>query len=273
MGTDLGKRATPCRRQSRDVLLASQQVFPARCCQKLQQDWHFRLAERGEEEEGGRGAGGGREGSRMKVERRRTERSTRLSGRSENRRIPMQLCSCPSPSLQEQGPAACQARTVRWVPSAGRGSGWRAGRRGAQSPSLACARPAGSPGRAPLDRGAPALPELARLAVHTGQQQPGRLADVVAVHGEAAAVAGVRHGHPDPLHQRRQHEEGPARENPRELGRPGGGGCRLSPTPSSRVPPPSRAPSPASPTFSPLPSAPGTLPLISRMVGEPSETS
>lgn len=55
----------------------------------------------------------------------------------------------------------------------------------------------------------PPVPELARLAVHAGQQQPGCLADVVAVHGEAAAVAGVRHGHPDPLHQRRQHEEGP----------------------------------------------------------------
>lgn len=56
------------------------------------------------------------------------------------------------------------------------------------------------------------LLELARLAVHSRQQQPGGLADIVAVHRKAAAVAGVRHGHSDPLHQRGQHEEGPAQE-------------------------------------------------------------
>lgn len=71
-----------------------------------------------------------------------------------------------------------------------------------RAPSLLPPQPPASPPAS--------LPELARLAVHAGQQQPGGLADVVAVHGEAAAVAGVRHGHPDPLHQRRQHEEGPA---------------------------------------------------------------
>lgn len=46
------------------------------------------------------------------------------------------------------------------------------------------------------------LLELARLAIHAGQQQPGCLADIVAVHRKAAAVASVRHGHSDPLHQR-----------------------------------------------------------------------
>lgn len=48
------------------------------------------------------------------------------------------------------------------------------------------------------------------LAVHAGQQQPGGLPDVVAVHGEAATVLSVRHRHPDPLHQRGQYQERPA---------------------------------------------------------------
>lgn len=51
---------------------------------------------------------------------------------------------------------------------------------------------------------------LPRLAVHAGQQQPGGLPHVVAVHGEAASVLSVRHRHPDPLHQRGQYQERPA---------------------------------------------------------------
>lgn len=81
-----------------------------------------------------------------------------------------------------------------------------------------------------------ALPELARLAVHAGQQQPGRLADVVAVHGEAAPVAGVRHGHPDPLHQRRQHEERPAGGGGGREGLAGGAGSAPPPAPAPRFP-------------------------------------
>lgn len=71
------------------------------------------------------------------------------------------------------------------------------------------------------------LLELARLTVHSRQQQPGGLADIVAVHGKAAAVASVRHGHSDPLHQRGQHEEGPAQEERGGdvLGPPGNQGC------------------------------------------------
>lgn len=44
------------------------------------------------------------------------------------------------------------------------------------------------------------LLDLSWLAVHARQQQPGRLPHVVAVNREAAAVLGVRHRHPDPLH-------------------------------------------------------------------------
>lgn len=51
------------------------------------------------------------------------------------------------------------------------------------------------------------VPELAGLAVHSRQQQPGSLPDVIAVHREAASVFRVDHGHPDPLHQGRQHHE------------------------------------------------------------------
>lgn len=51
------------------------------------------------------------------------------------------------------------------------------------------------------------VPELAGLAVHPRQQQPGGLPDVIAVHREAASVFRVHRGHPDPLHQRRQHHE------------------------------------------------------------------
>lgn len=71
------------------------------------------------------------------------------------------------------------------------------------------------------------LLELARLAVHARQQQPGCLADIVAVHRKAAAVAGMRHRHSDPLHQRGQHEEGPAQEKGGGdvLGPPGNQGC------------------------------------------------
>lgn len=107
----------------------------------------------------------------------------------------------------------------------------------------------------------PSLPELARLAVHAWQQQPGRLANVVAVHGEAAAVAGVCYGHPDPLHQRRQHEEGPAAGGVtwRYVRAAGHGGCR----PSSPIP--IRRLFPASPD--PILLSRETLPLNSRVAG------
>lgn len=54
--TDLGNRQPrhPHVCDKADVLLASQQLHPARCCQKLQQDGHFFLADTGKE--GGRGA-------------------------------------------------------------------------------------------------------------------------------------------------------------------------------------------------------------------------
>lgn len=80
------------------------------------------------------------------------------------------------------------------------------------------------------------LLELARLAVHTRQQQPGGLADIIAVHRKAAAVAGMRHGHSDPLHQRGQYEEGPAQEE--------GGGDVLGPSgnPAAQTHPDSRRP-------------------------------
>lgn len=51
--------------------------------------------------------------------------------------------------------------------------------------------------------------ELPGLAVQAGQQQPGCLPDVAAVHGEAAAVLRVRDGHTHPLHQWWQQHEGP----------------------------------------------------------------
>lgn len=54
--------------------------------------------------------------------------------------------------------------------------------------------------------------ELPGLTVQAGQQQPRRLPDVAAVHGEAAAVLRVGDGHAHPLHQRRQQHEGPGRQ-------------------------------------------------------------
>jgi len=51
---------------------------------------------------------------------------------------------------------------------------------------------------------------LSGFTVDTGEQQPGGLPHVVAVHGEAPAMLGVGHRHPDPLHQRRQYQERPA---------------------------------------------------------------
>lgn len=56
-----------------------------------------------------------------------------------------------------------------------------------------------------------AVPELTGLAVHSGQQQPGGLPNIVAVHREAASVFGVDRSHAHPLHQRRQHHERPVR--------------------------------------------------------------
>lgn len=50
--------------------------------------------------------------------------------------------------------------------------------------------------------------ELAWLTVQPREEQPGRLPDVVAVHGQAAPVLGVGDGHAHPLHQRRQQHEG-----------------------------------------------------------------
>lgn len=60
------------------------------------------------------------------------------------------------------------------------------------------------------DPHSPDLLELSGLAVNSRQQEPGRLPHVIAVHRETAAVPGVSHRHPDPLHQRRQHDERPA---------------------------------------------------------------
>lgn len=54
------------------------------------------------------------------------------------------------------------------------------------------------------------LLQLPGLAVNSRQQEPGRLAHVIAVHRETAPVPRVSHCHPNPLHQRRQHDEGPA---------------------------------------------------------------
>ncbi len=54
-----------------------------------------------------------------------------------------------------------------------------------------------------------ALPELTGLTVHSRQQQPGSLPDIIAVHGETASVFGVNHCHAHPLHERRQHHERP----------------------------------------------------------------
>lgn len=54
-----------------------------------------------------------------------------------------------------------------------------------------------------------AVPELAGLTVHSRQQQPGSLPDIIAVHREAASVFGVNHSHAHPLHQRWQHHERP----------------------------------------------------------------
>lgn len=54
-----------------------------------------------------------------------------------------------------------------------------------------------------------AVPELAGLTVHSGQQQSGSLPNIIAIHREAASVFCVNHGHTHPLHQRRQHHERP----------------------------------------------------------------
>lgn len=54
-----------------------------------------------------------------------------------------------------------------------------------------------------------ALPELTGFAVHSRQQEPGSLPDIIAVHREAASVFGVNHSYTHPLHQRRQHHERP----------------------------------------------------------------
>lgn len=51
---------------------------------------------------------------------------------------------------------------------------------------------------------------LSRFTVHTGEQQPGGLPHVVAVHREAASMLSVGDRHPDPFHQRRQYQERPA---------------------------------------------------------------
>lgn len=254
MDTDLGKSEPSHPHVCKKAELCS---FSASNCplQGVVRNYRKPSVSCGEREEGGR------ERSRMRAERRGIERSTRFSGPRRTGAFPRSLAPVLPLPRQSRDPllvspasvttTAGGARTVRGAPSAGRGSGRREG--GALRPE-ACARPAGPAlppeGRPSLagPRPGPALPELARLAVHAWQKQPGRLADVVAVHGEAAAMAGVRHGHPDPLHQRRQHEEGPAREDGRPLGRPGGGGCWLSPTSSSPVPsPPPRPAFPGDP--------------------------
>lgn len=88
---------------------------------------------------------------------------------------------------------------------------------------LPTSRRRGRGGREPgPSRLAPPEPvlELPGLAVQAGQQQPGRLPDVAAVHGEAAPVLGVGDGHAHPLHQRWQQHEGPARRRQRERVRP-----------------------------------------------------
>lgn len=64
------------------------------------------------------------------------------------------------------------------------------------------------------------LLQLARLAVNSRQQEPGRLPHVIAVHRETAPVPRVSHRHPNPLHQGRQHDEGPAETHTSEPGTP-----------------------------------------------------
>lgn len=50
---------------------------------------------------------------------------------------------------------------------------------------------------------------LSGFTVHAGEQQPGGLSHVIAVHRETSPVLGVGDRHPDPLHQRGQYEERP----------------------------------------------------------------
>ena len=57
--------------------------------------------------------------------------------------------------------------------------------------------------------GGAAVPELPGFTVHSRQQQPGRLPDVIAVHREAASVLRVDHCRAHPLHQGWQHQKGP----------------------------------------------------------------
>lgn len=179
-----------------------------------------------------------------------------VSGNCRTRAFPQSLAPVPSipgprfffiPGCHAHPRSFHLSATICSPGSARRGWDWRRGRCEPGAPRAACGLPAPGrgdagtrcPGRAPPPCGRPAaLPELARLAVHAGQQQPGRLADVVAVHGEAAPVAGVRHGHPDPLHQWRQHEERPAG------GRGAGARRRVSGGAGSAPPP---APHPAFP--------------------------
>lgn len=54
------------------------------------------------------------------------------------------------------------------------------------------------------------LLDLSGFTVHAGQQQPGSLPHIVTVHREAPSMFSVSNRHPDPLHQRGQHQERPA---------------------------------------------------------------
>lgn len=56
---------------------------------------------------------------------------------------------------------------------------------------------------------------LSRFTVHSGEQQPGRLPDIITVHGEAPSMLSVGDGDADPLHQRRQYQKGPVGERNR----------------------------------------------------------
>ncbi len=54
------------------------------------------------------------------------------------------------------------------------------------------------------------LLQLAGFTIHPGQQESGRLPNIIAIHWKAAAVLRVCQSYSDPLHQRRQYEKRPA---------------------------------------------------------------
>lgn len=130
--------------------------------------------------------------------------SDRESSPAQSKRVCSASQTAQRPRPRAAGSEACVGRPLS---APGRfAGGW------ARKPGPSCLTPPRSPPGSVL--------ELPGLTVQAGQQQPGRLPDVAAVHGEAAAVLCVGDGHAHPLHQRRQQQEGPARQQ-REV-RPAG---------------------------------------------------